>query len=812
MRVIPTFSVLVLALLHLVAPRAAWAQERPARATLSGTVSDASSGERLPGANVYVPSLETGTTTNAAGFFSLPLPVRIDTVRVRVSYVGYRTVALVVVLSDDRRLDIALVPSAEAVGEVEVVGERGDDAVTSTRMSTTALTAAEVEQLPALLGEPDPIKAIQLLPGVQSGSEGQTGLYVRGGGPDQNLILLDGAPVYNVSHVLGFLSVFNTASIARVELTKGGFPARYGGRLSSVVDVALREGNRKSYGAEGSVGLVASSLTTEGPLPGLPGSFIVSGRRTYIDVLARPFLAGRTNGQDFTSYFYDLNARLTLDASARDRLALSAYLGDDVYGTAYASTAANGVRERFEGGATWGNALATLRWTRPVSDRLFATAALAASRYRFVTRTRLDQGNASFEEIAYTSGITDLGGRLDAEWTPANAHAVRVGSGLTRHRFNPGVGTLRYRLADSAAAATAATIAEALTPETFAYTTWEGFAYAEDDLRISARLAANVGLHASAMRVGAQTYASLQPRLAARVLLAPDWSVKASFSTMEQYLHLLANSGINLPTDLWLAPTERVGPQRAWQAALGTTARVGQGWTLEVEGFYKDMRGIIEYKPGASFVLPGQDWQDEVAVGRGWAYGAEVFLRRSAGWTTGWVGYTLSFSQRRFDDLNDGVTFPYRYDRRHDVSLVLSHRFSDALDIGATWVYGTGQAVTLATARFFENGLLDPRQLRRLDPRNSGGAVELPTLVHYGSRGGYRMAAYHRLDLALNWHFGGALFLKGGESTLSVGAYNAYNRRNPFFLFVTPGENGGRVYRQASLFPILPAIAYRFRF
>ncbi|MDX1531649.1 MAG: hypothetical protein R3362_08995, partial [Rhodothermales bacterium] len=307
-------------------------------------------------------------------------------------------------------------------------------------------------------------------------------------------------------------------------------------------------------------------------------------------------------------------------------------------------------------------------------------------------------------------------------------------------------------------------------------------------------------------------YASLQPRLSARLLLTSDLSVKASFSTMEQYLHLLANTGINLPTDLWLAPTERVPPQRAWQAALGTAAELGRGWTLEVEGFYKDMRGLIEYEPGASFAVPGTDWQDQVAVGRGWAYGAEVFLRRSAGRTTGWLGYTLSWSRRRFADLNDGRSFPYRYDRRHDVALVLHHRFSDALDVGLTWVYGTGQAVTLATARFYENGLLDPRQLRRLDPSNPGAPVELPTLVHYGERGGFRMGAYHRLDLALNWHFGGALFLRGGESTLSVGAYNVYNRRNPFFLFAAPGEGSGRVYKQASLFPILPAVAYRFRF
>lgn len=810
----PRVALGVLFLFVLGVPKARSQETPPRRATLSGFVSDAESGERLPGASLFVPILEAGTTANAAGFFSLTLPVRPDTLRLRVSYVGYRTEAVALVLSEDRRLDVALVPEPPEAGEVEVVAERGEDAVGSTRMSVTALTAAEVERLPALLGEPDPIKAIQLLPGVQSGAEGQTGLYVRGGGPDQNLVLLDGAPLYNVSHVLGFLSVFNADAVGRVELTTGGFPARYGGRLSSVVDVTMREGSRNRHGVEGSVGVVASSLTAEGPLPLASGrgSFLVSARRTYIDVLARPFLKDQADGRSFTTYFYDLNARLTLGPTPRDRLALSAYLGNDVYGTAY-ETADGSFSERFEGGATWGNALATLRWSRPLSGRLFATAALTASRYRFLTTTRLVQANAgptpaeSFQEVIYASGITDLGGRADAEWTPSAGHAVRVGASLTRHGFNPGVGTLVYQLADSAAATT-----QGLTPDTFGFTTWEGFVYAEDDVGLSARLQANVGLHASAMRVGAQAYASLQPRLAARYLLGPDWSVKASFTTMEQYLHLLAHTGINLPTDLWVAPTERVPPQRAWQAAVGTTARLGRGWTGSVEGFYKDMRGLIEYRPGASFVTPGAGWEDQVEVGRGWAYGAELLLRRTAGRTTGWLGYTLSWSLRRFDGVNDGAQFPYRYDRRHDVELVLSHAFSERLDLGLTWVYGTGQATTLATARFFENGLLDPGQLVLLDPNYVGGPPERPTLLDYGPRGGFRLAPYHRLDLALSWHFGRAFLLRGGESTLSVGAYNAYNRRNPFFLFAAPGVGEGRVYKQASLFPILPAIAYRFRF
>ena len=785
--------------------------------SVAGTVRDAETRRPLAGATVYAPAFERGTTTDDGGAFRLALPVQAESVRLRVSFVGYRTDTVAVALPQAGPLDVALAPEAAALGTAEVVADRRD-AVASTRMSTTTITAREVERLPALLGEPDPIKTVQLLPGVQSGSEGQTGLYVRGGGPDQNLVLLDGAPVYNVSHVLGFLSVFNGAAVDRVELTTGGFPARYGGRLSSVVDVSMRGGSREGYAAEGSVGVVASSLTAEGPLPGTGrrGTFLVSGRRTYIDALARPFLASRTDGREFTSYFYDANARLALDVGQGDWVTLTAYLGDDEYGTAYRETAPGGTTERFAGGAAWGNAVGSLRWRRTHSDRLSTTLALVASRYRFVTRTRLEQGASpgaldEFQEVAYSSGIADVGGRTDLRWAPAAGHDVRAGAALTRHGFSPGAGALRVQLADSAAVEAARQVAEALGSADQDYVTWEASAYVEDDVEIGRGLAANVGLHAAGMRVGGRTYASLQPRLSARLRLGPDLSVKGSFSAMEQYLHLLANTGINLPTDLWLAPTERVPPQRAWQAAFGAAARRG-GLELSVEAFYKDMRNVVEYEPGASFAVPGEGWEDKVEVGRGWAYGAEALVRKGAGRTQGWVGYTLSWSRRRFDGLNDGRPFPYRYDRRHDVSVVLSHRFSDRLDLGATWVYGTGQAVTLATARFFENGLLDPRQLRRLDPSNPEGYVEPPTLVAYGPRGGYRMAPYHRLDVVLNWHFGGALFLRGGESTLSVGAYNAYSRRNPFFLFAAPGENGGRVYKQASLFPILPAVAYRFRF
>ena len=797
--------VLVGLLLCLLTPHLLLGQPAP-RHTLSGFVTDSESGERLPGANLYVPSLQTGTVTNDFGFYSLTLPA--DSIVLRTSYLGYQPRTLVVHLRRDLELNIALTPTAVGLDEVEIVADRGEREVKSTQMSAIDLPVEEVKMLPALLGEVDVIKAIQLLPGVQSGTEGSTGLYVRGGGPDQNLILLDGAPVYTASHVFGFLSVFNADALQQVRLIKGGFPARYGGRLSSVVDLSMKEGNLKHYEADGTVGLVFSSLTAQGPLVKDKASFIVSARRTYIDVLARPFLnRNLEDGQSLTSYFYDANAKVNYIASPRNRLFGSLYLGRDVYGSTFETVdrTRNPVyREQNTGGANWGNVTATLRWNHLFSNQLFANTTLLYSRYNFDVLSRLTQieetppERQTSEEITYSSGIEDLGARIDFDFRPAPAHYIRFGGSMTRHRFNPGISTLQLRLADAGGTDTT------LTPNTFPFAGTEAFLYAEDDVRLTSHLKANLGLHASAMRVNGTTYTSLQPRLALRYLFRPDWSVKASFGTMQQYLHLLTNTGINLPTDLWLAATDRIRPQRAWQFALGTAYALGDDYLVSVEGYYKSMRGLIEYRPGASFITPNQDWQDKVAVGRGWSYGVEVFLRKKQGHTTGWIGYTLSWTQRRFDALNDGAAFPYRYDRRHDVSIVLTHTLSQRLDLGATWVYGTGQAITLATARFANGHLLDPQTF--LDPN------ALPDLRAYGPRGGYRMASYHRLDLALNWHFGKAFFLEAGESTLSAGTYNLYNRKNPFYLFTATGPDGERQYRQASLFPVLPYVAYRFRF
>ncbi len=799
------YRICLLTVLSLLVACQATGQDR--KYTISGFITDAETGETLAGANVYVSSLGTGTVTNEYGFYSVTIPSR--SILVRISFIGFTAQDVRLTLEKNERLDVELQPQAVGLGEVEIVADRTDGEVESTQMSTIELPIAAVKKLPAFLGEVDVIKAIQLLPGVQSGTEGSTGLYVRGGGPDQNLILLDGATVYNASHVFGFMSIFNADALQSVRLIKGGFPARYGGRLSSVVDLGMSEGNMKEVEADGTIGLVFSSLTAQGPIVRDKASFVVSARRTYIDLLARPFLNRRLhNGQSLVAYFSDANAKISYNASRRDRLFLSAYAGRDVYGSTYVNfdTSQTPVfRERNKGTTDWGNATATLRWNRLLSSKLFVSTTLLFSRYEFDISTALEQTQQSSppvtqsEEITFSSGIRDLGARIDFDYRPGPEHEIRFGGTITRHAFNPGVSSLRLRLQESG------NIDTTLTPNAFHFAGTEGFIYAEDEVTLSKRIKANLGLHASAMWVKGRTYASVQPRMSARYLLNPGWSVKASFGTMHQYLHLLTNTGINLPTDLWLAATDRIRPQRSWQVALGTALSLKSGeYAASLEGYYKDMRGLIEYEPGASFVSPNTDWQDKVVVGRGYSAGVELFLRKKVGRTTGWIGYTLSWSRRRFADLNGGALFPYRYDRRHDLSVVVTRKLRRNLDFGATWVYGTGQAITLASSRYADGRLLDAGYF--------DGTLALPELRQYGSRGGHRMAPYHRLDIALNWHFEKAFFVSKGESTFSVGAFNVYSRKNPFYLFTAEGKQGERIYKQASLFPILPFISYRFRF
>ena len=799
-----TRFILGLALLTL-----AWiceCQSAQAQFTISGFITDSQSGEKLIGANLFVHGANTGTVTNNYGFYSLTLPA--DSIYITISYIGYEPRNFSIDLSQDIDLNVELSPDAITLDGVEIVGERPEDRVASTEMSVVNVPITEVKKLPVLFGETDILKAIQLLPGVQAGSEGSSGLYVRGGGPDQNLILLDGAPVYNASHIFGFFSIFNPDALQNVKLTKGGFPSRYGGRLSSVLDISMKEGNLKEFETDGGIGLISSKLTVQGPIKKDQMSFIVSGRRTYIDYIARPLIRNQNDefDEDAVFYFYDLNAKVNYTPNKRSRLYLSVYTGKDEFGSTFSDVQTD-YEEYNQVGLDWGNLTSTFRWNYLFSNQLFANTTLTFSKYAFNTLAQFEEvakvgglTTRNFNRVVYESGIKDWTGKIDFDYRPSPSHYIRFGANAIRHEFTPGIG--RYKSEQTGEAPVDTLLTEAAS----SFRGTEYYTYIEDDIQVTRRLKSNIGAHFSGMMVNGRHYTSIQPRVSISFLLRPNLSIKASYGTMQQYLHLLSNSGINLPTDLWVAATDRIKPQEAWQAAGGLHfALPSGGYELSLEGYYKGMKNLIEFRPGATFLDTNKNWQDKVESGEGWSYGTEFFLQKKTGRTTGWVGYTLSWTERQFDKLNGGQTFPYRYDRRHDISVVATHKLKQNLDIGMTWVYGTGNAVTLTTARFKEAQLA-------ANQFYFGDALRT-----YGGRNSFRMGAYHRFDIAFNWHKERAFYSKKGESTLSVGIYNVYNRKNPFFIYSTvEGDPDTRtlrnVYRQVSLFPIIPSISYTFHF
>lgn len=760
--------------------------------TISGYVEDAENGEKLLGGTIYDLYSKKGAVTNDYGFYSLTLPK--DSVKLRISYTGFDTQFFNGKPEKDLQLTFKM--AFNMLEEVEIIGNKEEQVHLKSEMSTIDISMEKVKTLPVFLGEKDIMKTIQLMPGVQTGSEGTSGLYVRGGGPDQNLILLDGVPVYNASHLFGFFSVFNADAINSVKLIKGGFPSRYGGRLSSVIDIKMKEGNMKEFHGEGSIGLISSKLTLEGPIKKDKTSFLISGRRTYIDLLARPIIRSAGDGNTAGYYFYDLNGKVNHKFSDKDRLYISAYLGDDKAYSSYEDSWTNNGEtstDKESAQLKWGNTITAIRWNHMLSNKVFMNTTLRYSKYRFLvgadsefTTTTAGSSTTDAFSYAYISGIEDWSGKVDFDWVPNPNHFVRFGAGDIYHTYTPGVN--QFRVTESNSSAIDTTFGA---NKQFAH---ELFAYLEDEVKIGEKFKGNVGLHFSGFVVGSTNYWSLQPRISGRYLLNNNSSVKASYASMTQFMHLLTNTGIGLPTDLWLPATERVKPQTSHQWAAGYAQTIKEKFELSIEGYYKVMNNLIEYKDGASFFSNDQDWQDKIESGRGWSYGGEILLEKKRGKTTGWIGYTLSWTNRQFENLNFGEVFPYRYDRRHDLGLAITHEFNDRVSIGAVWVYGTGNAVTLG--------------LERYQPATVSQFSWYTDIEHIEGRNNYRMPAYHRLDLSVNLK----KEMKWGQRTWSFGIYNVYSRQNPFYLEFGNDSAGNRKLYQYSLFPFIPSFSYAFKF
>ena len=767
---------------------------------ISGYMEDAQTGEKLIGANIYDANGYSGVSCNNYGFYSLSVTQGLH--EIHWSYVGYQIEKRLLNLTKDTIINIRLKPSIE-LKEVEIKDKRADINVMNSKLGSIQIPINTIKNLPSLTGEIDILKILQLLPGVKSGNEGSTGIYVRGGSPDQNLIILDGVPVYNVSHLFGYLSIFNSNAIQNVELIKGGFPARYGGRLSSVIDIQSKDGNNKKFSGNVVFGYVCPQITLEGPVLSEKTSFLFSARRTYVDLIMRPITKSnnQSHGVDGSTgyFFYDINAKINHRFNNNNRLFFSIYNGIDEFDmdedrdwedmmSGYKSHDYN------RSNMNWGNTTASLRWNHLFSNRLFMNLTTTYTKYHFNTLS--EQLNETFinqvlterqrYKLEYNSGIRDLGLRADFDYSLNANHQIKSGISVTNHNFNPGVKSL------SGSVITADTTMNVGGDQ---IATYEVDYYAEDEIKINSRLRLNAGLHASNLVVETKIYASLQPRFQLNYKIKENWALKASFSTMTQYMHLLSNTTFGLPMDLWVPATAKIKPQQSWQAAMGISHSLRNNYELTVETYYKRMSDLIEYKEGASFFQEFSNWDDKVAVnGKGDSYGIEVLLQKKEGKTTGWIGYTLSWSNRQFDELNFGKTYPYRFDKRHDLSIVVSHKLKKSIELSGVWVFSTGTAMTIPIA-FYQQKPIDNGWYN-------------PIVSEYSERNAVRMPVYHRLDLGIN-------FIKERKKYTRIwnlSIYNTYGRKNPFFVYYNNDYEIGSGFKQLSVLMFIPSVSYQIKF
>jgi hypothetical protein len=787
--------------------------------TISGFVTDGKSQETLLGASVYDASTMKGAVTNNFGYYTLKLPE--GQVDFRASFVGYEPFEAHFYLKNDTVINIALAQSNQ-LNEVTVTARAMESNVKGTQMSTIELPMMQMKKIPALFGETDVIKALQLLPGVQSGTEGSAGMYVRGGGPDENLILLDGVPLYNVNHAAGFFSAFNADAIKNVTLYKGNFPARFGGRLSSVVDVRMKDGDMYEYHGNVSLGLIASKVNVEGPIIKGKTSFNLSFRRTYYDFITAPLanymikheneVANRKNSAWAGYYFYDLNLKVNHKFSDKDRLFLSIYSGDDkVYANMkYKEDLDDHVYgigtelEKLNIDWKWGNRIAALRWNHVIQPNLFMNVTGSYTQYRhymgagFSSETTYPTQNYNESmDLGIHSGIYDYSAKADFDYKPFDNHDVKFGAALTHHTYKPSTTAIHMKEAENNQAG----FVFDSTSNDARIKALETDLYIEDNWDVNGFLKVNAGLHYSTFTVEQKTYQSLQPRLSARALLTENFSLKAGYAYMSQYIHLLSSNAISLPTDLWVPVTGSVVPMNAHQVALGAFYD-WKGFEFSLEGYYKKMQNVMEYKDGASFFsLDQSDWQDKVVMGDGWSYGIELFAQKQVGKFTGWIGYTWAHADRLFDrpgqELNFGKVFPAKYDRRHDLNIVAMYEFNDRIDVGATWIYSSGNCATLPLQGYH------------------GLGVYHDVVDHIESRNNYRFNSYQRLDLVANFH----KQKKHCERIFSINIYNTLCHNNPFIVFPHDHDvmnaDGTttkiKTLRQICIFPIIPTVSWQYK-
>jgi len=752
------------------------------KTTFFGTITDGETGETLIGAKVEIIDANKATVTNEYGFYSITIPAT-DTIILSASYIGMETFYQRLPGMNDTKWNIELMPGTTTLDEVIIVADQLRDKMSSTQMSMEQISAKTSKVLPALFGEVDIIKTLQLKAGVSSGSEGSTGLYVRGGAGDQNLIMLDEATVYNANHLFGFFSTFNSDAIKDVRLFKGGFPAQYGGRLSSVIDVRMKDGNNKKLSGSGGIGLITSRLTLEGPI-GENTSFVVSGRRTYVDLITNAINKSQEDKPNFNKIpgynFYDLNAKINTKLGEKDRIYLSGYFGKDQFALKDST---------LDLGFSWGNATLTARWNHIFNNKLFANTSFIFSDYNYDISNEI-----SGFSFSLGSKIRNYAGKMDFSYNPNSKHSIKMGISTTYYDFT--VGRLKAGSDDGSISFSSG----------IDRTGMEYGLYISDEFEIIKNLKANAGLRLSGWTSNNYFDGGIEPRLALLYEVNPRWSIKGGYARMKQYVHLISNSGISLPTDVWYPSTNAVHPQRSDQVSAGFSYLIAKGLLLTNEYYYKWLKNQVDFRDGANLFL-NEEIEREFEFGKGYAYGTELSLEKDFGKLSGWIAYTLAFVKRGgFPGIMDGRYFSPRYDRRNDIKVVATYKFNRRWTASATWVYGSGDLAWLPGGRALFQDI-------------KGGSID-PVTPIYGDRNTFRLPAYHRGDISVIYY----MFPKWGESNLSLSIYNVYDRRNPYFLTletefktVKQGEVEVKIpekisARQVSLFPILPSITWNFNF
>ena len=805
----------LLLLAAVLAAVSAKAQPR-GTATVSGYITDRTSGETLIGAGVLVDGtgrkVQTGAVTNAYGYYTLTLPQ--GKTSLQYSYVGYESVVLDVDLLRDTTVNVVLSPSAE-IREATVVAQK-DAGIQSSYLGSIDIPLVHIQRTPVLFGEADVLKAIQLMPGVQGGNEGFTGLYVRGGGPDENLILLDGVPIYNVDHMLGILSVFQTEAVKKVTLYKGSFPARYGGRVSSIVDIRTNDGNMKETHGSIGVGALTEKFHLEGPIIKDKLSYSLSARglhTIFFDPLIRYFgKRASADGEEIYAnyFFYDLNGKITWRPTDKDRFFLASYNGRDQMNVKYTEQDYYDTEgfNRTNMGLGWGNNVVSLRWNHVFSSQLFANTTVAYNRYNMGLNTGMWSRGTNYDgtkyrydfDIDYLSGIRDWSGKVDFDYVPSPRHLVKFGAEYLYHTFLPQTLTaVTYSEEGNEKADTKDTYGN-----TTPYTGHDMSVYAEDDFSITENLTVNPGLHLSLFNTDGKSYWSLQPRVSAKYAWDGGWSIKAGYARMAQYVHLLSSAQIALPVDLWVPITKDIKPVTSDQFSTGVYFDGIRGWEFSIEGYYKSMHNILEYKDGTVMIATNTGWETKVEMGNGRAMGLEFFIQKTAGKLTGWIAYTLAKSDRQFPDgsINLGERFPYKYDRRHNFNINANWQVTPRIDLSATFVFATGGTTTLPV-----------RQTAVLGPGESW--VQSADFVEH--RNNYRLPASHHLNLGANFHHK----TRRGESIWTVGVYNAYNQMNPNLVYLhyetrRPNPEAEPetklVMEKVTILPIIPSVSYTYQF